>query len=75
MKPKYVKCINVWSGTNGASVRDKIYDTDVPNTFSYYTWEDIYKGAASTPKHYFVEVSEDEWNKQQNIITNTYLIY
>lgn len=75
MKPKYVKCFKVWDGVKGKSILNKVYDTDQENNFSSYTWKEIYELSASNPVDYFTEVTQEEWNKQENIINNNYQIY
>lgn len=75
MKPKYVKCKYVWHGSNGSSIINKIYNTNEPNEFSIYTWEQIYKGVVSKPESFFIEVTEEEWNKQEYLLNNNYQIY
>ena len=78
MKPKYVKCISVWAG-RGRSIVGRIYDTDIPNDFSRFTWETIYNRITGTdPNGYFKETTEEEYSKQEfpeTVINNTYPIY
>lgn len=75
-KPKYLKCIKTWRSKSN-SVLGKIYSTEGTPSFRGYSWDKIldYPGnGCSNWKHYFVPCSEEEWNRQEGIITN-YQIY
>lgn len=66
---KYVKCISVWSGSEKDSIKDKIYKIEDENfkPFGTTVWRTL--AAEST---YFVSATEEEWNKQEELVIYGY---